>query len=240
MPWSSVIGGAFDILGGGLNALYSADAAKKAYKRQVKLMKMQQNWQERMSNTAHQREVEDLREAGLNPILSATGGNGASSPVVSAPSVASASGNPFAFNNLGKTLPNAAEAKQAKTADKLAEARIKNEKDLTESQVNKNNADAALADQERRNLRYKEGNIGYLPLGHFGGLLRDEADNMRKSSDVVRAFESVLDHAAKVDLPKKSPPSKKGTAKSDEELIRNFKKEWKRQQLLYPDKPKRY
>ena len=40
-----------------------------------------------MSNSAHTREVADLRNAGLNPILSATGGSGAAYGSASAPSV---------------------------------------------------------------------------------------------------------------------------------------------------------
>ena len=35
------------------------------------------DWQKMMSDTAHQREVKDLQAAGLNPVLSAMGGNGA-------------------------------------------------------------------------------------------------------------------------------------------------------------------
>nr|AVQ10189.1 DNA pilot protein VP2 [Gokushovirinae environmental samples] len=55
------------------------------------IAKANRDWQEKMSNTAHQREVQDLKAAGLNPMISAMGGRGADVPTPSTPTMQ----NPF-------------------------------------------------------------------------------------------------------------------------------------------------
>jgi len=65
---STAVGGALSYYG-----------AKKTNEMQQKLAREQMGFQERMSNTAYQRSMQDMRAAGLNPILAFNQG-GASSP----------------------------------------------------------------------------------------------------------------------------------------------------------------
>lgn len=59
------------IIAGGAAVLSTALGVREARKNR--------EWQERMSSTAHQREVADMMKAGINPVMSARGG-GASTP----------------------------------------------------------------------------------------------------------------------------------------------------------------
>lgn len=57
---------------------WQSSEAEKVRKYNSREAEKNRSWQQFMSSSAHQREIEDLKKAGLNPVLSVLGGNGAS------------------------------------------------------------------------------------------------------------------------------------------------------------------
>ena len=124
------------LLGGGLSALGQMDANQQ----NQAMARDQMAFQERMSSTAHQREVNDLKAAGLNPILSANAGS-------STPAGATAT----AESPIKSAMATALEIKNLQQAMQKQQAELElmvEQKKLMRSQANNNDMDTKVKSKD--------------------------------------------------------------------------------------------
>lgn len=127
-----------DFLGSAVGGALTYAGAREANRTNLKIAREQMDFQERMSSTAYQRAMQDMRQAGLNPILAYNQG-GASSPL---------GASAHMQNELAPAVSSALDAKRA-----AAEVRNLNEQNKNlraqnaqiESQTALNRANSAVA-----------------------------------------------------------------------------------------------
>lgn len=163
-----ILGGA-SMFGGAMTNAANARQQSEAVARQMA-------WQTEMANTAHQREVKDLRAAGLNPALSAMGGSGAATPTGSANAA-------VMEDTLGKGISSGLEMARYKKELKAVDSQIALNEASAETQKSQRalNASNAAAAQESALLtmgKYREQDITNraLEAGLPASMARSRAD----------------------------------------------------------------
>lgn len=153
--WNPLIQGASTLLGGVIQNTASAKQAQN-----------QMDFQAEQTGSAHQREVKDLLAAGLNPILSGTGGGGASSgsgafgPQTNA--LGDAVSSAASARSLNETIQNLrSQTAYTETQNENAYTEQQNRNKLTEAELRNKQAQTRATSAEAA-LREQEYNRGHL------------------------------------------------------------------------------
>lgn len=185
-PWSGIGSSLVGLVGG----IFGQSQANRANR---DLAQEQMNFQKHMSDSAHQREVNDLRAAGLNPILSANAG--ASSPPGAmatmqneiTPGISSA----IEARRLSKEIDAvgsqvALNAAQAKTAQAVAEreqanARLSRKQTELLEKTMPAAVKRALLEEQEINLDSK-----FLPYRYHNRLIQEGLGTVNSAMDAIK------------------------------------------------------
>lgn len=160
-------------IGGGLSYLGQSSANSA----NMDIAREQMAFQERMSSSAHQREVADLRAAGLNPILSSKYG-GASTPSGSAPVMQNA------LAGAGEAVRSGISSAVAATKVAAETENVLKSNELLEAQTKNTEAQTFKTDQEGKILFNQAPELWKKPGA--------EVENIRATSTNLRATEPIL------------------------------------------------
>lgn len=149
----SLIAGGLGFLGDLIGGNSAAQAQSQANSANLGIATQNLQFQERMSNTAYQRSMEDMRRAGLNPILAAKNGGASTPPGASAVMNPSDSGRGLSQGLKGisssalQAMSLNAELKNKDANTKLATAAA-----ATELEKAKSTANSAIESQARTKM----------------------------------------------------------------------------------------
>lgn len=126
------------IIGAAIGGLANVFGQKSANEKNEELSEDTRAWEERMANTAHQREIADLKAAGLNPMLSSHGG--ASTPTPPTARVENV------FNDAGGTINSAMTVAINKATAREQIATLKSQQAVNSAQA------VSIAEDARRKV----------------------------------------------------------------------------------------
>lgn len=247
---AGIISGLGSLLGGIFSGVSQASAQDSANNTNIMLNRENRDWMTHMSNTSVQRNVNDMRNAGINPLLAA--GGGASSPSTSAAEVA-ASNPASGLGGIGSAVQTAMDVsrtesqleineKQGKVIDstdqnvrhdskkKISETQLNNAAQMTELERAKQVA-ASAQDLRLRNEFMRETFKDKVSKSRLEGSQAEYDQQMLKYDNLIKRARDAMDltsSAATVASPIGRAVKTVKEAKSKAELMKELNNAYKR------------